>query len=117
MRGKGFNIPKSGGGPEHEYWKYIIAEQFKEKGYTVEFEVQINGHCADLVAKKDEENIAVEVETGKSDAISNITQDLQAEFKQVACFVLSQTQLEKLSSYFAKELQGGRLAIYKSIWI
>ncbi len=113
MKEQGFEIVKSRGGPEHEYWKYKIAEEMKEKGYAVELEKQIDGHNVDMVATKGEENIAIEVETGKSDAISNIKKDLEAGFKHVVCLALTDTIAQKLVKAFAGELREGRLTVSK----
>ena len=51
---------------EHELWKEIMAERYREKGYDVEKEVKIaGGKVVDLVATKGNEQIAIE--TGESD--------------------------------------------------
>jgi hypothetical protein len=39
--------------------------------------------AVDLVAANDKERIAIEVETGKSDAFYNLTKDLQGGFDRV----------------------------------
>jgi hypothetical protein len=55
---------------EHEYWKKLTAERYRAEGYSVEEEVPIGGGKAvDLVATKDGKRVAIEVETGKSDAV------------------------------------------------
>jgi len=52
------------GEPEHKYWKYKIAEKFKEQGYEVEFEKWINGHYADLVAIKNGTQFLLRLKVG-----------------------------------------------------
>jgi len=54
------------------YAKYLhdiaidqIAEDYKKKGYTVNKEVPLGTYHADLVATKENQNIVVEVKTGK----------------------------------------------------
>lgn len=60
------------GGPEHEYWKYVVAERLRRKGYTVTEEHAIGGgQTVDLQGVRDEEQVFVEVETGRSDIIAN----------------------------------------------
>lgn len=103
MGQQGLEIPGNRGGPDHEYWKHKIAERYKEKGYRVEFEKEINGHYVDLLATKENEAIAVEVETGKSDAIENVRSDLKSGFK-VTCFVLSEKLIGQLTKIFNKEI-------------
>lgn len=78
------NISHRKGGPEHEYWKGKLAEYFKEKGYRVTEEKPIGGgKSVDLVAENDKERIAIEIETGKSDAFYNLTKDLGGGFDKV----------------------------------
>lgn len=110
------NIPESRGGPEHEYWKHKIAEEYKEKGYIIEFEKRINNHFVDLVAQKDGENIAIEIETGKSDPVSNLKEDLIAGFTLVVCFVTPDNMklLMELNETFVSEIREGRLNIVKN---
>ena len=43
------------------------------------------GKTVDLVAMKDGKKLAIEVETGKSDAVYNIKKDLEAVFDKVIC--------------------------------
>jgi hypothetical protein len=62
------------GGPEHEYWKAVITERLTRLGYTVTEEAPIGGgKTVDLHGKRDEEEVWVEVETGRSDITANIT--------------------------------------------
>ena len=69
---------------EHEYWKKIVAEKYRSKGYIVEEEVPIGeGRAVDLVATKDGKRIAIEIETGKSDIKANITKCEKAGFDEV----------------------------------
>jgi hypothetical protein len=100
------------GGPEHEYWKRKVADSLREHGYTVEFEKAVDGHYADILANKGNETVAVEVETGKSDAIENIRQDLEAELT-VICLALSQRLGKRLRKTFAKELGSGMMRLVR----
>ena len=75
---------KRGGGPEHEYWKYRIAEHLKNKGYEIEMESPIGeGKTVDIVASKDNKKMAIEIETGKSDEIENILKNLVRGFTKI----------------------------------
>jgi len=72
------------GGIEHQYWKEKVAAKLRECGYTVREEYPIgNGRTVDLVAQKDGKRIAIEIETGKSDAVANIRKCLDAGFEMV----------------------------------
>jgi len=64
---------------EHEYWKEKVAEVMVQKGFSVEREKKIGGGRAmDLEVKAGNKVFAVEIETGQSDAVSNIEKDLAA---------------------------------------
>lgn len=61
------------GGPEHEYWKAVVGERLERLGYTVEEEDPVGGgKTIDLHAKRDGQDLWVEVETGRSDIPANI---------------------------------------------
>jgi hypothetical protein len=69
---------------EHEYYKHIVTEDYRRKGYTVEEEVHIGeGRTVDLIATKDGRRIAIEVETGKSDVEGNVRKCEEAGFDEV----------------------------------
>jgi hypothetical protein len=77
-------MPNRIGGPEHVLWKSRLAEYFRGKGYTVTEEKPIGGgKTVDLVAVNGKERIAIEIETGKSDAFHNLTKDLEKDFDRV----------------------------------
>ena len=77
------HLPKNAS-PEHELWKQKVAEYLKTRGYEVEEEKHIgDGKFTDVVARKNGENIAVEIETGKSDAIHNISKNLHKNFDKI----------------------------------
>lgn len=69
---------------EHEYWKKLVAEDYRARGYTVEEEVQIGeGKAVDLVATKGDERIPIEIETGKSDTEANVNKCKEAGLDRV----------------------------------
>jgi len=84
LREMGYSIErKRQGGPEHEYWKYRIAGFLKGKGYQIEIEKPIGeGKTVDIVATRDGESIALEIETGKSDMAENIMKALEGDFSR-----------------------------------
>jgi DNA-binding MarR family transcriptional regulator len=88
------HFPKNAS-PEHELWKKKVAEYLKTRGYEVEEEKHIgNGKFTDVVARKDGQSVAVEIETGKSDAIHNINKNLHKEFDNVISFKLKNNSKE-----------------------
>lgn len=67
------HYPYFGNGAEHEHTKEFVAQHFQARGYKVTKEYQVPGDgIIDVVAERDGERIAVEVETGKSDIEANL---------------------------------------------
>jgi len=61
-----------------------MAEQLRAGGYKVAEEVPVGGGKAiDLVASKDGQRTAFEIETGKSDAAANVRKCLEAGMDKV----------------------------------
>jgi len=82
---------------EHEYYKRLVAEEYRSKGYTVEEEVPIgDGRAVDLVAEKDGKKVAIEIETGKSDSTGNVKKDLMAGFDKVIIVTTSNEENGKI---------------------
>jgi len=72
------------GGPEHEYWKKKLAEEYRSKGWQVVEEYPLGkGKAVDLACFRDGRQLAVEIETGKSDAAYNLKKCMQAGFDEV----------------------------------
>lgn len=72
------------GGVEHQYWKEKVTAKLRSCGYEVQEEYPIGeGKTVDLVARKDGKTIAIEIETGKSDAAANIEKCIAARFCQI----------------------------------
>jgi hypothetical protein len=72
------------GGPEHRYWKRRLANHLRGNGYEVVEESAVGGgKTIDLVATKDGKRVAFEIETGKSDAASNVVKCLATGFQRV----------------------------------
>jgi hypothetical protein len=85
LREMGYKIEKKReGGPEHEYWKYRIAENLSRKGFGIEIESPLGeGKTIDIVAQRDDRRIAIEIETGKSDVLMNISKLHEYNFSEV----------------------------------
>ena len=67
----------------HEYWKKHYGALFIDRGYTVELEAERQGGRVDILASKDDEHIGIEIETGKSDVVSNVRHGLQSRFTKI----------------------------------
>lgn len=72
------------GGGEHQYWRKKIAAKLRDLGYSVQEEYPIGeGKTVDIVAQKNGKTIAIEIETGKSDAAANVRKCLEKGFDSV----------------------------------
>jgi len=87
------------GGITHEYWKNKYAELLKSKGFDITFEKPIGeGKSVDVVATKNGKQIAIEVETGRSDILSNINKCLQAKFDKIIVVAINEKIESKVKS-------------------
>ena len=87
----------------HEYWKRFYAQRFKEQGYKVCIEAPRKSGNVDLLASKEGESIAIEIETGKSDIIRNVKQDLLSGFDKVLVVAVDKKALGKVERELARE--------------
>ena len=77
---------------EHRYWMQQAAATYEKQGYEVTREYQVKGNGAiDLVAEKSGEQIAIEVETGKSDIPENLKNALEADMDSIVLVATSAT--------------------------
>jgi ATP-dependent helicase/DNAse subunit B len=69
----------------------------------VELEVPRISGRTDVVARKDNQKIAIEIETGKSDFMRNIRQDLSARYDKIIVVATDKSAYEKIEKSLAKE--------------
>jgi energy-coupling factor transporter ATP-binding protein EcfA2 len=75
---------------EHKFWVHKVACYFEKKGYDVLREHPVKGNGAvDILAKKPGENVAIEVETGKSDVKANIKKIKRGGFDRIVLVTTS----------------------------
>jgi len=91
----GYEIKELREGIVHKFWKKRAAAHYKKQGYKVLIEENINGR-PDIIAEKDKKQIAIEIETGKSNAIKNIQRDLKAGFDEVIAVATNKNVEEKI---------------------
>jgi hypothetical protein len=87
----------------HEYWKQYYAQRFSEQGYQITLEVPRISGRTDVVAQKNNEKIAIEIETGKSDFVRNIRQDLAARYDKIIVVATDKSAFEKMEKSLTKE--------------
>ncbi len=99
----GYRASNRSGGAEHKFWQRKVMEHYIAKGYKVYPEYSVGaGKKVDVVAVKDGRKIAIEIETGKSDAVSNIVKCVKAGFEQVISVAVS----KRLKEDIEKSLKG-----------
>jgi hypothetical protein len=85
------------GGAVHGYWVRHAAEILRGKGWKVEVEKPIGGGATvDVAVEKDGMRMAVEVETGNSDAVHNVKRALEAGFDRVVVLGTDNVALESI---------------------
>jgi len=67
----------------HEFWKRRCAARYRGLGYRVTLEAPRKGGYVDLLAERGTERVGIEIETGKSDVIANVRNDLAERFTRV----------------------------------
>jgi len=87
---------------EHEYWKHKAAGKIEALGWTVTLEKPVNGYT-DLVAERNGEKIAVEIETGKSDWRANLRKNLDKGFRKILILATSPETQENIRSRLSEE--------------
>jgi energy-coupling factor transporter ATP-binding protein EcfA2 len=75
---------------EHRYWVNKTAQHLEKEGYEVIREHPVKGNGAiDLLAQRPGEQVAVEIETGKSDIKSNLKNIAKADFDRTVLLATS----------------------------
>jgi len=101
LKNLGYKVRNYRNGIEHKFWRWKVADYYKKKGYKVYIEKERNGK-ADIVVKNGNKTIAVEIETGKSDAIRNIQNDLAAGFDMIVSVATNKATEEKIKKELIK---------------
>ena len=85
----------------HNYWQSWYAQRFREQGYQVCLETPRRSGHVDIVARKDGQKIAIEIETGLSDFKRNIQQDLLIKYDMILVIATSKAVLNKIEKSLA----------------
>jgi hypothetical protein len=82
--------PRSRESLEHKFWVNKAAKYFERKGFSVSCEHPVKGNGAiDILAERPGEQIAIEVETGKSDVKANLSKIKGSGFDRIVVLATS----------------------------
>jgi superfamily I DNA and RNA helicase len=87
----------------HEFWRDKVRRYYEKMGYKVTSEEMLNGERVDLVAEKDKDRIAIEIETGNSNAIEIIKKCPNGQFNIVVSVPIDRWIENQLKERLRKE--------------
>jgi hypothetical protein len=103
---------------EHRYWVQRVTELFESQGYDVSHEHQVPGDGAvDLLAQRPGEQIAIEVETGKSDVAGNLAKLKKAHFDRIILVATSAAAASTCQSAIGEADQNDTPPIQLLTWL
>lgn len=104
------------GGLVHRFWVDTLARLLQSQGFGVKKEYPVGeGQTVDLLAEREGGEIAVEVETGNSDALSNMGKCLRAGFRRVWILALDRTERVRLEQEVAAKGLTGMVTVLTDI--
>ena len=95
LRDSGYEVKDTKEGIIHKFWKFRIADYYKNKGYEIMIEEIVNGK-PDIIIMNKNKKIAVEIETGNSDAVFNVKKNLKA-FDEIVCIATNKEVQQKIT--------------------
>lgn len=101
----GFEIKedKHAGSIEHRFGIHYVKNHYQKHGFKVELEKKTaNGKAIDLVATRDNEVVANQIETGKSDVKGNVAAAFEDGYSTVFVIATNYSALQKIK----RELEG-----------
>lgn len=109
----GVEAPSSNASIAHEYWKRVYARRFSIEGYDVEVEAPYGDGRVDVLARKNGESVAIEVETGKSDVVANVKRALAEKVDRIVVVATDEVAYKKVERALAAAglLIDGRVSI------
>lgn len=93
--------PPRHGSLVHHYWQNYIAQRMREQGYQVSLESPRPSGNIDITAQKNGRKIAIEIETGLSDFLRNVRQNMLAKYDQIIVVATDKTAYEKIEKDLA----------------
>ncbi|MCH8823081.1 MAG: DUF87 domain-containing protein [Planctomycetes bacterium] len=86
----------------HTFWQQYYSKKFVELGYKVAIEAPNQLGRTDILATKASKRIAIEIETGKSDVVKNVKQNLLAKHSKIIVVATDEAALRKVERELAR---------------
>jgi hypothetical protein len=103
---------------EHRFWVNRTARHFEKKSYAVKCEHPVKGNGAiDIMAKKPGEQVAIEIETGKSNIAENLDKIKSAGFDRVVLVATSPTAVSTCQKVVDAVERGRAPAVELITWL
>jgi hypothetical protein len=100
--------PKPRKSLEHMFWVERTARHFEKQGYEVQREHSVKGNGAvDILATRPGEQVAVEIETGKSNTRENLDEIADADFDRIVLVATSSEASEACQKAMVDVTGGG----------
>ncbi len=115
LRDLGHQVPDRSrwGSLEHEFWKQKTAEHLRNLGWKVAIEEMVNGFT-DLIAEKDGETMAVEIETGRSDWRANIDKNVRKGLRKILIIATSPEAFDKIHAEVSEMIVPAEVQVEKA---
>ena len=97
---------KGKGSVEHAFWQYRVAKHYQMRGFETEVEyfLEDGRHSIDVVAQRNGERIAIEIELNDTPHIvDNIRKCLKVNFDQVRLAVYDQKLMKRLNQFVLRD--------------
>lgn len=98
----GIETPSSNASIAHEYWKRFYARKYSGEGFEVQVEAACGDGRVDVLARRNGESVAIEVETGKSDVVSNVRRALAEKLDRVVVVATDEVAYKKVERELAE---------------
>ena len=110
--------PKPRESLEHKFWINKTAKHFETKGYEVKYEHPVKGNGAiDILATRPGEQVAVEVETGKSNIKENLNKIKDAGFDRIVLVATSPAAVSACQKTVDSTERGQSPAVELITWL
>jgi hypothetical protein len=92
----GYEFKHESEGVVHKFWKHRVSEYYKRQGFDVRVEEYYLNGRPDILVRKGDKKVAIEIETGKSDYVKNVKRALEAGFDEVVCVAVNGVVEDKI---------------------